>query len=293
MSKRKFHYNPSLSVKENAKRNRCSESNVRKFIYENGIDRRYERKAAIINEIRKLTNETPSITISEIASKTRHSINTIKLYYDYAIGVKVLSKIATPKIVKTDVRELRDYYATHPSVVRDILRLETFHHNVLEPCCGGGYMAEEIKKAGYEVYAYDIVDRGYGRQADFLTNDWEIGKMDVITNPPYTSVVDFIRKSLEICKDKVAILMPLRYLSSWERYDFYKENPPCRVYVYTNRICIAKNGKFEDFDKGQNLEIFAWYIWQRGYKGDTILRWITNIEKGSSTIVNQRVLSNS
>ena len=77
-------------------------------------------------------------------------------------------------------------------------------------------MAEEIKKAGYEVYAYDIVDRGYGRQADFLTNDWEIGKMDVITNPPYTSVVDFIRKSLEICKDKVAILMPLRYLSSWE-----------------------------------------------------------------------------
>lgn len=282
MSKSKFRYNPSLSIKDNARKNGCSEATVRKYIFKNGIDRRYERKASIITEIRKLIKVTPSITISEIATKTHHSINTIKFYYDFATGKKELSKIATIKVVKNNIRELRDYYATDPSVVRDILRHETFYHHLLEPCCGGCFMVNELRKSGYEVDAYDIIARSKDvRQADFLTYDWEKEKqkMDVITNPPYTAVIDFIRKALEICKNKVAILMPLRYLSSQERYDFYKEYPPCRVYAYTNRIRIAKNGKFEEYEKGQNLEIYAWYIWEREYKGDTILKWITNIEK--------------
>ena len=271
-------YNPNISVAENAKINGCSEAAVRKYIRVHSIDRRYERKATIVNEIRRLTKKEPSITLSELSKKTHHSINTIKQYYDYAIGKKNLSKIDTEKVSKTDVREIRDYYATHPSATRDILAVESFCHYILEPCCGGGFMASEIEKAGYEVAAYDIEDRGYGKQADFLTYDWEIGKMDVITNPPYTSVIDFVRKALEVCKGKVAFLLPLRYLSSQERYDFYKDNPPSRVYVYTNRICMAKNGEFEKYDAGQNLETYAWYVWEKGYQGETVLRWITNVE---------------
>ena len=72
--------------------------------------------------------------------------------------------------------------------------------------------------------------------------------------------------------------MPLRYLSSNARYnDIYKNNPPARVYVYQERICIAKNGDFETYnDAGANLEIYAWYIWEKGYVGEPILRWIHN-----------------
>ena len=143
-------------------------------------------------------------------------------------------------------------------------------------------MAEEIKRAGYEVDAYDIVDRGYGKQANFLTFDFERNVRDIITNIPYTNVVSFLKRAIDICRHKVAILMPLRYLSSKERVDFYKEFPPSRVYVYTNRICIAKNGCFEKYDKGMNTLIFAWYIWEKGFDGEPSIRWITNNEKADN-----------
>ena len=35
-------YNPRLSIKENATRNKCSVAAVRKYIRVNGIDRNYE-----------------------------------------------------------------------------------------------------------------------------------------------------------------------------------------------------------------------------------------------------------
>ena len=269
-------YSPSLSISDNAKQNNCSEAAVRKYIRIRGIDRRYEKKVGLVNEIRKVLQKNPSAKLSDIAQITHHSLNTIKLYYKAAIGEAEVSRSSTKKVAKTDIRQYRDYYATHPSAVRDILTKEKFSKWVLEPCCGGGYMAEEIKKAGYKVSAYDIVNRGYGKQADFLNTDWEQGKWDIITNPPFKSVTLFIRKAIEICKEKVAILLPLRYLTSQERYDFYKEYPPARVYAYTNRICIAKNGRFDKYQKGQSAVIYAWFIWEKGYRGDTILKWITN-----------------
>ena len=115
---------------------------------------------------------------------------------------------------------------------------------------------------------------------DFLSSDFEPDVFDIITNPPYQDVLSFIKKALDLCKKKVAILMPLRYLSSFERYLFYQQYPPVRVYCYVNRINIAKNGRFDLYDDaGANMEIYAWYIWQRGYKGATELRWIENMMK--------------
>ena len=71
--------------------------------------------------------------------------------------------------------------------------------------------------------------------------------------------------------------MPLRYLSSRERYEFYQQYPPIRVYCYINRINIAKSGRFDLYDEaGANMEIYAWFIWEKGYKGITELKWIEN-----------------
>lgn len=270
-------YNPRLSIQENAKRNKCSIAAVRKYIRVNGIDRRYESKVNTIDTIKRTINNEPEISLAKIAQKTKFSLNTVKKYYPYAVGQKMLSKIDTNKVSKIDVRELRDYYATHPSVMEDLLRVESFNQKIIEPCCGGGFMAEVLKKAGYEVEASDIVDRGYGQVADFLTEEFTPNAYDIITNPPYKNVLLFIKRALQICKQKVAILMPLRYLSSMERYEFYQQYPPSRVYCYTNRINIAKNGMFDIYnDAGANLEIYAWYIWEKGYKGITELRWIEN-----------------
>lgn len=140
-------------------------------------------------------------------------------------------------------------------------------------------MSKTIEASGRSVESYDIVDRGYGGVADFFKLNVEEGKLDIITNPPYNDrLAEIISRCIKLCRQKVAILMPLRYLSSNARYnDIYKNNPPARVYVYQERICIAKNGDFETYnDAGANLEIYAWYIWEKGYIGEPILRWIHN-----------------
>lgn len=35
-------------------------------------------------------------------------------------------------------RESRDYYATDPRAVEELLKRETFNADILEPACGGG-----------------------------------------------------------------------------------------------------------------------------------------------------------
>jgi hypothetical protein len=141
-------------------------------------------------------------------------------------------------------------------------------------------MTEEIKKAGYTVEATDIIDRGYGKgNIDFLTADFPSGIYDIITNPPYSDFIPMLNKAMEICLNKVAMLLPLNYLSSQSRYEGFKQYPPKRVYVYIERICIAKNGNFSEYDSCSNMEIYAWYVWERGYKGATELKWISNDKK--------------
>lgn len=82
-------------------------------------------------------------------------------------------------------REEYDFYATEPLATKLLTEIETFQNKIWEPACGLGHMAEPLKQAGYDVYATDIVDRGYGNETkNFLTST---GKWDgdIITNPPY------------------------------------------------------------------------------------------------------------
>ena len=183
------------------------------------------------------------------------------------------------KAQKRLLRQGNNYYATHPSVTQDLLSVEMFNDKILEPFCGGGSMADVIKSFGYNVEAYDIIDRGYGKQGDFFKIDFPIGEYDIISNPPYDdSLIRIINRCLDICNDKVAMLLPMLYLSGKARYEeIFKKNPPVRVYVYSERINIAKNGDFEQYsDSGANMTIYAWFVWKKGYKGTTELRWLHN-----------------
>lgn len=278
MRESKIQYNPSLSVAQNAKRNGVSEAAIRYYIKVNHLDRRFERKQNLIADCRKYLNKHPNATKAELHEKTGHSLSTIRMYWEHITTEKELTNFDNQKKQKRQLRQLNNFYATHPSCTADILREEEFHKDVLEPFCGVGSMSEVIKQNGHNVLSYDIVDRGYGLVGDFYQVDFPRRKYDVITNPPYDNVIDVVLRCLDICKEKVAVLMPLRYLSSGSRYnELYKKCPPKRVYVYQERICIAKNADFEKYnDAGANMEIYAWYIWERGFKGATELKWISN-----------------
>lgn len=269
-------YYPYLSIAENAKRNNCSEAAVRKHIKTRGIDRRYERKANIVNEIRNALQRDDTLSASGIAKLTHHSINTIKAYWSYVTEENILSKRDTTKVSKTDIRQINNFYATHPSVAQDILDVEDFNLQVLEPFCGSGSMAEVIKQNGYSVEAYDIIDRGYGKQGDFFKTDFPVGVYDIISNPPYDNKLpELIVRCLSIAYHKVALLLPLNYLAGKQRAENqYSSYPPKVVYIYQDRILIGKNGVFEDV-LGNRIN-YAWYVWEKDFSGEPTIRWIRN-----------------
>lgn len=173
-------------------------------------------------------------------------------------------------------RENDDYYATEPKAVRLLAEIENLYHYIWEPACGEGHLSEELKRLGYFVYSTDLVDRGYGNDfSDFLTYDgtWQ---GDIITNPPYKKGLEFIQKALDIVDEgrKVIMFMKVQFLEGQKRGKFFKENPPKIIHVSSSRLLCAKNGNFDEMIQGGGSAVaYAWWVWEKGYKGDTIIKW--------------------
>lgn len=170
-------------------------------------------------------------------------------------------------------RESNDFYATEPKAIKLLMEVEKFNHNIWECCCGTGHLSEAMKELGYNVISSDLIDRGYGKGGvDFLqcNKQW---KGDIITNPPYKFANQFIVKSLELLQtgNKLAMFLPIRYLEGKARRKIFEENPPEVVYISSGRIVCAINGDFKKV-KGSAMS-YAWFIWKKGYKGETKLRW--------------------
>ena len=179
-------------------------------------------------------------------------------------------------------REQNDYYATQPKAVRILLDNETFSGLVWEPACGGGHVSDILKEYGYAVRSSDLIDRGYPdtEVLDFLAIHNYENTNDIITNPPYKYAKEFVEKSLEVSKPgtKIAMFLKLQFLEGQARKELFLTNPPKVVYVSSSRLGCAKNG---DFKVGKNGELmiesavaYAWFVWEKGFKGDTIIKWV-------------------
>lgn len=68
----------------------------------------------------------------------------------------------------------------------------------------------------------------------------------------------------------MALFLPIRYLESNGRKSLFENNPPLKVYVSSNRLKCAIEG---DFDNAGSAVCYCWIIWQKGYRGETILKW--------------------
>lgn len=98
--------------------------------------------------------------------------------------------------------------------------------------------------------------------------------LDIVTNPPYFCANEFLKHALEISSKgaKIAMLFRLAFLEGQKRYDLFQKYPPKKIYVFSKRINCAKNGKFDEYKN--NALAFAWFIWEIGYTGETVLDWI-------------------
>lgn len=180
-------------------------------------------------------------------------------------------------------RQEHDYYATHPQAVRDFLVAidkdgVELNKDIWECACGGGHMAEVLIEHGYDVYATDLVDRGYGAEfVNFLDlYDYGYYDGDIVTNPPYKYAKEFVEQAIRYIPEgnKVCMLLKIQFLEGKARKKLFEKYPPKYIYVYSERQQCALNGDFEKYKNGGKTQAYIWIIWEKGWGGETITRWI-------------------
>lgn len=166
-----------------------------------------------------------------------------------------------------------DYYATEPKATKWLLQLETFNRTILEPACGEGHISKELIRGGKVVVSRDLVDRGFGEVADFLSEDNLHWDGDIITNPPYRYAQEFVEKALSIIPEgnKVAMFLKLTFLEGKARRELFRTAPPIRIWVSSSRLKCAMNGDFDGI--GGSATAYAWFVWIKGFKGHPTIHW--------------------
>ena len=178
-------------------------------------------------------------------------------------------------------REKNDYYATDPIAIDELLKKETLNHNIWECACGGLHLANRLKELGYNVRTSDLVKRVNDDNIEVLDFLSYQGKYegDIVTNPPYILAKEFVLKALDIVSEgnKVVMFLKLLFLESQNRYEeLFKLYPPKKIYVFSKRVRCQING---DFSKKDSSAIcYAWYVWEKGYKGLPTINWINNTD---------------
>lgn len=174
-------------------------------------------------------------------------------------------------------RQNEDFYATDPIAAELLLKEEKFSHNIWECACGQKHLSGVFEKYGYNVRSSDLIDRCGNEVFDFLSMENQSWDGDIITNPPYKYASEFIYKSLSVIKhgNKVAMFLKLQFMEGKERKHLFTKFPPNTVYVSSSRILCAKNGDFEGLKaSGGSAVAYAWYVWEKGFKGNTTVKWI-------------------
>lgn len=183
-----------------------------------------------------------------------------------------LRVLGSTTVVGSD-REQHDFYATEPKAVELLLDEEQFQKDILEPCCGLNHITDVLKSQGYQVTTSDLIDRGVGAEVkDFF--EYESWYGDIVTNPPYSQAVDFVEHSLKIIEEgsRVAMFLKIQFLEGKKRKEFFKKYPPKYIYVASSRLRCAKNGEFDKY--GSSAVCYAWFVWEKGYRGESSVRWI-------------------
>lgn len=172
------------------------------------------------------------------------------------------------------VREINDYYATDPIAGYLLLQIEPELNNIWECACGEGHLAKVFDDAGKLGKATDLINRGYGDVEDFLLNTEPYHNGDIITNPPFKYAQEFVENALLRVDEgrKVCMFLKVLFLESKSRKELFTKYPPKVIYVSSSRINCAKGGDFEKYTT--KAIAYAWYVWEKGYQGETIVKWI-------------------
>lgn len=172
------------------------------------------------------------------------------------------------------IREENDFYATEPKAAELLLDVVPELNNIWECACGQGHLAKVFGNVDKLGKATDLIDRGYGATEDFLQSKEPYHNGDIVTNPPYKYAKEFVEKALELVDvgRYVCMFLKVLFLESRSRKELFIKFPPKVIYVSSSRINCAKNGDFDNYTS--SAIAYAWYVWQKGYNGESVIKWI-------------------
>lgn len=162
-----------------------------------------------------------------------------------------------------------DFFETPSYVVEKLLEKEEFRGEIFEPACGTGAISKILIREGFKVISSDIVFRGFGKRQDFF--DLEGPVDNIVTNPPYNILNDFILHSLEITRNKVALFLRVSSLEGFNRYNLiYSKKRLKNIYVFSKRVRF----NHPKYGKPRGMITYAWFVFYKRFKGIPTLDWI-------------------
>ena len=179
-----------------------------------------------------------------------------------------------------------EHYETPEWAALAILEKEVCTQLVFDPCCGTGVLSKAAAHHNnYVVQSIDIHDWGYPLQTqvdDFLLVDEDFSETTVFMNPPFSKACEFVEKSIELGARKIVCFQRFAWWESKTRREFWKKNPPSRVYICGDRAScwrhdLPKDDKGNRFDPktGKKLSnsptAHAWFVWDRDAPYGTLL----------------------
>lgn len=181
---------------------------------------------------------------------------------------------------KEENRNTNDFYPTAPVATRTLLRNYKVPKTIWEPASGRGWISRELVKNGHEVIATDLyeyenpfVETQFG--IDFL-NAPRYNTQGLVTNPPFKNNLPekLIRRAIEELEfEFVAIFARLTFLESARRYDLFKDHPPSKILVFSERVnCDEK--MFEEGKELGGMVCYSWVIWNTKDKEKNKIDWV-------------------
>lgn len=188
-------------------------------------------------------------------------------------------------------RVVGDFYVEPRWAVDQLIGAETFTGTVHDPACGSGTIPSQFRSAGIPATGSDIVHREFGNGAvcDFFAD--ATVRDNIVANPPYKLAEEFARHALRMAGYKVALILPISFLESQRRDDLYERFPPARVLIFARRPSMppgvmpdgnetrdAHGAVIQPTGKG-GMTPFAWFVWDHGYRGETVMKRLPSPER--------------
>jgi hypothetical protein len=155
-----------------------------------------------------------------------------------------------------------------------LFEVERFDGHIYDPCCGFGTIVISALEHGLAAAGSDIVNRGWDSSltpSNFL--HWTRIYDNIVMNPPFDQVGEFVRHAVEHSAYKTATIFPLARLpaASW-----LQTLPLTRIWLLTPRPSMPPGSYIKTGNKpGGGKVDFCWLIFDRNHHSKKIeMKWL-------------------